>query len=93
MYLHRESLARPSLVSRPHFSRPPEKWVWSTAYSIFVQVRRNVGALFFSNLTLTSSTIAFHTACERSTSEMDVDRAILAAAYRLGSSIFRNEHE
>ena len=41
-----------SLVSRPHFSRPPEKWVWSTAYSIFVQVRRNVGALFFSNLTL-----------------------------------------
>ena len=33
-------------------SRPPEKWVWSTAYSIFVQVRRNVGALFFSNLTL-----------------------------------------
>ena len=40
-----------SLVSRPHFSRPPEKWVWSTAYSIFVQVRRNVGALFFSNLT------------------------------------------
>ena len=42
----------PSLISRPHFSRPPEKWVWSTAYSIFVQVRRNVGALFFSNLTL-----------------------------------------
>ena len=41
-----------SLISRPHFSRPPEKWVWSTAYSIFVQVRRNVGALFFSNLTL-----------------------------------------
>jgi len=38
-----------SLVSRPHFSRPLEKWVWSTAYSIFVQVRRNVGALFFSN--------------------------------------------
>ena len=43
---------RSSLVPRPHFSRPPEKWVWSTAYSIFVQVRRNVGALFFSNLTL-----------------------------------------
>ena len=41
-----------SLVPRPHFSRPPEKWVWSTAYSIFVQVRRNAGTLFFSNLTL-----------------------------------------
>ena len=27
-------------------------------------------------------------ACERSTSEMDVDRATLAAAYRLGFSIF-----
>ena len=27
-----------SLVSRPHFLCPPEKWVWSTAYSIFVQV-------------------------------------------------------
>ena len=74
-----------SLVSRPHFSRLPEKWVWSTAYSIFVQVRRNVGAL--------SSKIAFHTAYERSTREMDVDRATLATAYRIGLSIFRKEHE
>ena len=45
---HRDAM-RDSLVSRPHFSRPLEKWVRSTAYSIFVQVRRNVGALFFSN--------------------------------------------
>ena len=52
------------------------------AYSIFIQVYQNVGALFFSNLCLTSSNIAFHTACEWSTSEMDVDRAILAATYR-----------
>jgi len=36
-----------SLVPRSHFSNPPEKWVWSTAYSIFVQVCRNAGALFF----------------------------------------------
>ena len=50
--LVRWSPGLPSLVSRPHFSRPSEKWVWSTAYSIFVQVRWNVGALFFSNLTL-----------------------------------------
>ena len=36
--------------------------------------------------------IAFHTVCERSTSEMDVDQATLAAAYRLGISIFQKEH-
>ena len=29
---------------------------------------------------------------EQSTSEMDVDRGTLAAGYRLGFSIFRNEH-
>ena len=39
-----------SLVSRPHFSRLPEKQVRSTA--IFVRVLQNVGALFFSNLML-----------------------------------------
>ena len=37
-----------------------------------------------------SSTIAFHTSCEQSTSKMDVDWATLAAAYRLGFSTFRN---
>jgi len=42
---------------------------------------------------LTLSKIAFHTACERSTSEMDIDQATLAATYRLGFSIFQNEHE
>ena len=26
--------------------------VWSTTYSIFIQVHRNAGTLFFSNLTL-----------------------------------------
>ena len=36
--LSSSSLCMPSLVSRPHFSRPPEKWVRSTAYSVFVQV-------------------------------------------------------
>ena len=41
-----------SLVPRPHFVCPPEKWVWSTAYSILVQVCRNAGTLFLSNLTL-----------------------------------------
>ena len=35
----------------------------------------------------------FHTAYERSTSKIYVDRATLAAAYRLGFSIFRKEHE
>ena len=34
------------------FSHTPEKWVWSTTYSIFVQVHQNVGTLFFFNLTL-----------------------------------------
>ena len=40
-----------SLIPRSQFIRLPEKWVWSTAYSIFVQVRWNVGAFFFFNLT------------------------------------------
>ena len=41
------------IVSFPdRIFRPPEKWVWWTAYSIFIQVRRNVAALFFSNLML-----------------------------------------
>ena len=53
LHLH---LVHGSLVSRPHFSRPPEKWVRSTSYSIFAEVRRNVGVLFFSNLT-------FHGVC------------------------------
>ena len=50
----RDSTADELLVSfSDHiFRAPPEKWVWSIAYSIFVQVRRNVGALFFSNLML-----------------------------------------
>ena len=39
------------------------------------------------------SKIAFHTVCEQSTSEMDVDRPTLAAAYRLGFSIFQNKQE
>ena len=41
-----------SLIPRPHFSRQLEKWVWSTAYSIFVQVHQHSGTLLFSNLTL-----------------------------------------
>ena len=41
-----------SLVPRPQFSRLLENWVWSTAYSIFVQMGKNAGALFFSNLIL-----------------------------------------
>ena len=46
------TLNSPTLVPRPHFSGPLEKWVRSTAYSIFVQVRRNTGALFSFNLNL-----------------------------------------
>ena len=45
-------LSSGSLIPRPHFAHPPKKWVWSTAYFIFVQVHRNAGTLFFSNLTL-----------------------------------------
>ena len=41
-----------SFPDRIFRARPPEKRVWWTAYSVFVQVRRNAGALFFSNLTL-----------------------------------------
>ena len=80
-----------SLILRPHFSHPPEEWVLSTAYSIFVQACRNAGALFFLIQRLTSSKIAFHTACQLSSSEMDVDCAALAAAYILGYSTFRKE--
>ena len=49
------------------------------AYSIFTQVHRNVGALFFSNLMLD---VIEYCIPHWSTSEMDVDQAILAAAYR-----------
>ena len=40
-----------SLAGQTNFSLPPpgEKYVWSSAYSVLVQVRRNAGALFFSN--------------------------------------------
>ena len=51
-------------------------------------MHRNVGTLFFSNLTLDFIEDCIPTECERSTSKMDVDRAILAAAYRLAFSIF-----
>ena len=50
-YANTHSVAS-SLVPRLHFSCPLVKQVWSIAYSIFVHVRRNAGALFFSNLTL-----------------------------------------
>ena len=49
---YRQKLTGFSVVPRQHFTHPLEKWVWSTAYSIFVQVCRNAGALFFSNLML-----------------------------------------
>ena len=35
-----------SLIPRPHFCAPAGKWVWSTAYSSFVQMHRNIGVLF-----------------------------------------------
>ena len=38
-----------SLVPRLYFSHLVENWVWSTTYSIFVQMGQNAGALFFSN--------------------------------------------
>ena len=41
-----------SLVPRPDFSHLLENCVWSTTYSIFIQVGQNAGRLFFSNLTL-----------------------------------------
>ena len=37
--------------------------------------------------------IAFHIVCQRSTNEMDIDQATLAATCRLGYSIFQKEHE
>ena len=51
-----------------------------TTYSIFIQVRLNAGMMFFSNLMLESLKIAFHIARQRSTTEMDIDWATLAAA-------------
>ena len=40
----------PSLAGQTNFSPPPgEKYVWSSAYSVLVQMRRNAGAFFFSN--------------------------------------------
>ena len=56
---------------------------WPLA-SIFVQVGQNVSDCSF---------LIFHTVCEQSTSEIDVDQGTLAAAYRLGFSIFWNEHK
>ena len=49
-----------SLVPRLYFSRLVENWVWSTAYSIFVQMGQNAGALLFSNECLTALKIAVH---------------------------------
>ena len=49
-----------SLVPRLYFSRLVENWVWSTAYSIFVQMGQNAGPLFFSNECLTALKIAVH---------------------------------
>ena len=43
-----------------YFSYLVENWVWSTAYSIFVQMGQNAGPLFFSNECLTALKIAFH---------------------------------
>ena len=37
--------------------------------------------------------IAFHIACQRSTSEMDDDWVTLAATYSQGYSIFQKQHE
>ena len=76
----------PSLIPRLHFSCGSAKWVWSTAYSIFVQVRQHSGALFFSNLTLDiiEDCIPISTLHAISTSEMDIDQATIAAMYRLG---------
>ena len=34
-----------SLIPKPHFLCVLEKQVWSTTYSIFVQVRQNAGVL------------------------------------------------
>ena len=40
-----------SLVPRPDFSHLLENCVWSTTYSIFIQVGQNAGTLFISSLT------------------------------------------
>ena len=74
-----------SLVPRLRFPHPLEKWVWSTAYYIFVQLR----IVFFSNL----MKITFHIVCQQSSSKTDNDWATLVAVYRLGYCIFRKEHE
>ena len=39
-------------VSRPHFSCLPKKMGLETAYSIFIKLYRNAGALLFSNIML-----------------------------------------
>ena len=41
-----------NLVPRQDYSHLLKNCVWSTTYSIFVQVGQNAGTLFFSNLTL-----------------------------------------
>ena len=40
-----------------------------------------------------SSKIAFHIACQRFTSEMDIGQATLAAVCRLGDCIYQKEHK
>ena len=60
-----------SLVPRPHFSHPLEKWVWSTPFS-FKCTRVLVHC--FCYLMLDIMMIALHIACQWSASQMYIDR-------------------
>ena len=80
--IQREQRVTVQLQSRSQttFFAPARRMGLVTTYSIFIQVRLNVGMMFFSNLMLESLKIAFHIVCQRSTTEMDIDRATLVAA-------------
>ena len=82
-----------SLVSRLHFLHPPEKWVWSTAYSIFIQMHQHSSALFFSNLMpdIIEDCIP---RCVPTIYQRNIDdQTTLAATYRLGYYIFQKEYK
>ena len=73
---------------------PGEKYVWSFAYSIMVQVRRYAGALFFSIKRLASETITFRFQQHPSRLQTRILNELLqAACLRLSYSRLRKGRE
>ena len=71
------------------FFAPTRNMVWSTAYSVFVQVCYKAGALIKRS---TSLKYTSHTLCQHSAGNVDVEWGILAPSRTPGCSIFARIH-